>query len=1283
MKVKCPGCSAEFAVDDNRIPPQGMQIRCPRCFKLVSVSGGQAPASELEAALGIDLSGPSEKKEAGLSDGWEEMEPLSPSDLSLIGMYEKLAPETEGFKDVVWDESSYVKDKPGVGEKGSAEKKPSGTAGKLDEKSSFSGADVLPPDAQGPKKEPLAAKMAGVESSLPETERKLRGVEGTEEKAFQEEFTSPDFRTADPFGDVIELEPGESLPAEKPADGQPVASEAGQPEVPDSIFAVEERSGKLHPPEFEFGEGEDVTSPGARPPIEGEGQTVEGPPFFEPFERQTLTSKPAVAPKTPEPAALGQPPGGGGPTVDDIDFTSLLDDAPIDKGAESEVFFVDSPSMPQPQFEAPKVTGDSFSMEEISLDDLDSLTEVGASPGPSAEGASSLGEDMFELEIAPEELAPKLPTMPTDTIPVPEVRKEERPSKRPRELRRRKGSLGILGAVVVVLLAAGAAWQFGLLDELFAPRRDEVAAPTVEKVEKKPFPPRLYSEPAEFERALSSLLKELEIHPEFRVETEEEILWVIAWYNLLFHTEMELSPTAGKDSYKTRYAVLKKSHAGEVFKLRLEAMELAATGDFEQGSKKFLEYRHLKERRMAQLLEKGKLTPRLAREDELLNSLFLLETGQLDEAERVLKELMAERKGELYPTLLLARVHAARAQLAAKDPQKARVHRNRAIDRLKEITEQYPQHTGAKLLLARLLGEEQQLDAAIALATECLQTGKTSKNYALQIDSYRALAAFLTAKGDRPGLVALLEELKLNILGKKTGLPEPEDLLLKLCELYLEDGKVEQALGTLELCGEGCSSPRFYLLHATAYQRSNLFHTAIDKAREGHQKYPEDAELLLILAELSRKTDQTNSAVAYLQQILKLKPNNIKAALTLANLFLEIDNPAQARRVLLEAEQYVEDSLELEEKLAEINEAMNDDAGCIAALTKLNLLKPDDQEIRKKLAFYLVKQGNYQEAIKHYEILDQKGLITPDMRSNYARCLKATGKVQDAVDLLKKLLDDDPGDVETAITLAEIYLQKEDHYNARIYLEKARRADTSNAEIHYLLGTTCLSLQDDKCATEAFEQAVKLQPGNLRYVEQYANQLFKLSRTAEGKELQVLLKESRKYFDMVIAQYDGPVPVPKDRRNADVYFNRGRILFDTGHYAEALKDLDMALSLAKHRSDVLVAFADTLFKMNRYDDALKYYQEMIDRKVEPAHAYFHMGLIHLYRDRKEEAKTNFLKCISSDSKGFPDAYRHLGDIFREKGLRKMAIDQYRAWLSLVGPSHLAYEEVKSAIQKLR
>jgi len=228
----------------------------------------------------------------------------------------------------------------------------------------------------------------------------------------------------------------------------------------------------------------------------------------------------------------------------------------------------------------------------------------------------------------------------------------------------------------------------------------------------------------------------------------------------------------------------------------------------------------------------------------------------------------------------------------------------------------------------------------------------------------------------------------------------------------------------------------------------------------------------------------------------------------------------------------------------------------------------------------------------------------------------------------------------------------------------------------------CLKLQDDACAREAFEQAVTLDPQRIDYAEQLANLLFKQSRAMPGQERLETMAKARKYFDYIIGRYEKDVTLPKDKRNPDVYFNRGTILFDTGHFAEALADIEKAMELAPQRYDVIVAYADSLFKSNRYDEAAKYYREMLDSKVEVAHAYFYLGRIYLLQNQREKAKENFLQCVRTNATAFPDAYRYLGDIYREKGLRKEAEANYRKYLKLVGENNPVAQDVLESLRRL-
>jgi predicted Zn finger-like uncharacterized protein len=37
MRIACPGCQAEFNIDDSRIPAGGLHLKCPKCAALFAV----------------------------------------------------------------------------------------------------------------------------------------------------------------------------------------------------------------------------------------------------------------------------------------------------------------------------------------------------------------------------------------------------------------------------------------------------------------------------------------------------------------------------------------------------------------------------------------------------------------------------------------------------------------------------------------------------------------------------------------------------------------------------------------------------------------------------------------------------------------------------------------------------------------------------------------------------------------------------------------------------------------------------------------------------------------------------------------------------------------------------------------------------------------------------------------------------------------------------------------------------------------------------------------------
>ena len=50
MQISCPQCAAQYNVDDAKIPPQGVSIRCPRCQNTFTVGGQHGAAVPLPGA---------------------------------------------------------------------------------------------------------------------------------------------------------------------------------------------------------------------------------------------------------------------------------------------------------------------------------------------------------------------------------------------------------------------------------------------------------------------------------------------------------------------------------------------------------------------------------------------------------------------------------------------------------------------------------------------------------------------------------------------------------------------------------------------------------------------------------------------------------------------------------------------------------------------------------------------------------------------------------------------------------------------------------------------------------------------------------------------------------------------------------------------------------------------------------------------------------------------------------------------------------------------------------
>lgn len=1195
MRIRCPGCSGEFKVDENKIPPHGATVRCPKCFKAVDV----APPSE-EDLLAAQL---------GYSPTPEKTDPG------------KTGPE--GFES----------EAPAVEEERI-----------LETQSPFKPA---PLPAQPPEVESIYHIEPQVES--PWAEARPR--------------SNPEPETPAP------------KPAKKPGPTESVIVDQGFSMLEDSFSQPEEPPAPKAPAQAAGGGARKAgTSKFTGVPL---GASFDEAPAPEPAGGQSYeySLQGGV-----DDDALGIERGnvrrqerekGKGPSPEDIDFNSLLSDLPGGGGPADESYLVDSPGTGAGgESRVASPLADPFSMEELDFDKLEPAgPERGkGDPNTSLADLGSLEIDFDSTVDVPEMPRPGGAVQPPVAAPGTEAALAAGEAKKTERRSRKKAGMSpmtVIGLALLVLVVGGGTLLFTgtlqVLLELFGEEKKQVVqAPVKVQVDYKRGSME-YPSPAEYKRRAESLIKRREMNTGDNPRIEEETLWVLAWYRLFFPAEFAAEKAEAQlDKFARRYA-----EEGSLFADKLQAMKAASEEKWPEAVTMVETYIRKRDAKLDELISSKKLAPEVLREDRLLQAWIMYFAGKIPQAREHLALFL-----EASPRSLYGRFVSASLLMQEQKVQEAKAT-------LLEMAQDFPEYTGIMLALVDVAMHEGQWDDAVAQAEKARMQAIERMNPMLEMKAYRLMVQALMKKGaaGKPKLQEILEK----VVKQDT---EAEDMVLSLSELYLDANKAEGALTVLSTC-KTCQSLAFNLLMVRALRDTRMYERALQVGQSALDKNRGSVDLMMLLAELSHLTGRDNSSVNYLRDALNLRPEYYDASMKLTDLYLSLKKPAEARETLLRAERFHPEEKNLLEKLVEINLEMNDDSGAAAALRKLQALSPNEDSIKLRLVEVLVRLENFKEAVPYFDYLASKNLVNAKLRPGYAMALREMGREADAVSVLQQVLEDNPSDYATARNLADIYMTKKDFFKSRRYLEMARRIKSDDPEVYYLLGRCCHELEDSECTLDSLTKAVEMEQENLDYRVYYAKVLHEYAGKGKDKQFKDMKKLAMVQFNRIIKQYNEDSTIPENRKDPEIYSSRGQIYFEMGYYDKALEDYRAAVAMDMHRVDLLLSMGDSLFHINRYDDAVKYYREVLDSQGNKAHAYFYLGKINLLQNDRKAAKQFFLDCVEADDKAFPDAYRFLGNIYREERFGDMALKYYKEFLKHAPADNPAVSDVQATINRLQ
>jgi tetratricopeptide (TPR) repeat protein len=559
--------------------------------------------------------------------------------------------------------------------------------------------------------------------------------------------------------------------------------------------------------------------------------------------------------------------------------------------------------------------------------------------------------------------------------------------------------------------------------------------------------------------------------------------------------------------------------------------------------------------------------------------------------------------------------------------------------------------------------------------------------------------------------------------------PGSEFLTSALAELYVKTGRIRDAvLEAQDIIKRDPNNLEAHKLLGRIYLRSlgdmpggngsdNVLKLAIEQYEEIVKIEPDSVDDHLLLGRLYRLNNDLQKAETELKTAVKLDPSSEEAVTTLAMLYTDEGDTAQALKVLASVPDSAR-SAKLYAALGAAYEQRKDYKSAIDAYQHAVVLDRDNLDAIRGLAENYFNDGQLDKALEQYKVIIDSN---PEDAQSYVRVsevYRRQGKYDLALESLKKADALVPDSAEVAYNMAAVY-QAQGRYDDAISLlqdllkkSDANQADKTNRAIFLeRLGMIYREQENYTAAVDTFRKMLTLGDDNARSGYQEIIDTYREAKqwpqaTAVAKEAVQKLPDDRDLRMVLDAQLADSGDVDKsindvrsmlkgNAEDRDVYL-RLAIIYSRGkRWHEAEDSLDQAEKLSTKIDDKTYVWflrGDLYEKEKMFDQADAEFRKIlaITPPTDPqaAQALNYLGYMNADRGVKLDESLNFIKEAVAleptngaylDSLGWvyfklgkydlaeenltkaevhmssdPTVQEHLGDLYQKTGRLKLA-----------------------------
>jgi tetratricopeptide (TPR) repeat protein len=391
----------------------------------------------------------------------------------------------------------------------------------------------------------------------------------------------------------------------------------------------------------------------------------------------------------------------------------------------------------------------------------------------------------------------------------------------------------------------------------------------------------------------------------------------------------------------------------------------------------------------------------------------------------------------------------------------------------------------------------------------------------------------------------------------------------------VEFGEVEKGLGELTRILPSANDDEKYVI-AEAYYQFGFLEEARALLISLVNIYPNESELLLLLAEVHIDLDEEEQAITLLDQVDEEDSEYPRALLLLADLYQMQGLDEVAEHKLLKAKELLPSNAIILFALGEFYSGRGNYKQSVPYYEEV--LKSQDKvgeiNIHLRLAESYTATGLFEEAFIHYE----KGLeekVEIDSLFGYACAAYQAEKYQTAVHKLLELKEMDPSYSPLYLVLAKAYESDELLAKAEQTIKEGLQIDEYNKELYIQGGKLAMKVNN----------------------YQHAKQLLEKARELDHESMEASFLLTRIYMNE--GDYEKVVPfVEMAMENGDedpqMIWDLATAKKELEEYSDALKHYRSAYTLLKDQPDFLEEYGHFLLEEGLRQDALIVFKGLLN-----------------------------------------------------------------------------------------